>query len=164
MGENNLTELARRFAQATREKRQAQELIRVLDAELTELQGRLLGSAGEPGLMRKAGVSRITVDGMTVHVRRELWARAAPGREEEACRALAECGLGVYASPAVRTSSLSAFVREVVGVNSPDEADLPEPFKVGLLVISEVFKLGVTGATPSPGNRDERGEDGQDGG
>jgi len=93
---------------------------------------------------QRHGVDKETIDGVTVYLRRELWA----GREENvdmptACAALQEAGLPDYVEPRFNTNSLSAYARELDRQGTTIvEA---HPALQGKIKISEVFKIGARG-------------------
>ena len=85
------------------------------------------------------GINKITVDGRTVYMRRELWARKEQGVEGyEVAQAVMKAGLDEYVQPKVNMQSLSAFVRDL------DRAEEPLPYELeGVVRVDEVFRLGV---------------------
>ena len=85
----------------------------------------------------KSGIPRTTVRGVTIYVKRDLWAGREEGvTNEVACEALAKAGLGDFAAMRFNTQTLSAYVRECENNGEP----LPEEFK-GVIKVSETFKI-----------------------
>jgi len=94
------------------------------------------------------GVQRMTCDGHTVHLRRELWASAG-GDTPGLVAALKAAGLGDLCTETVQAQRLSAWVREF----DPQKCLAPEAIVNQLpeevrpaITVSEVFKLGVRSA------------------
>lgn len=95
----------------------------------------------EPAILEwfaSSGVNRINVDGVTVYVRRELWASAKDGDKVQAAAALKASGMEDYVSPTFNVQQVSAYFRELdrEGVEPPPE--LAAAFKV-----TETFKLAA---------------------
>lgn len=114
----------------------AKELGTKLDSvkeEIAQLQDKLLKD------FEREGVANLTVDGRTVYLHRQLWARARPEVERhEITSALKRAGLGQFVSESFNMQTLSAWVREL---EAAEEALPPELSDV--LTTSEVWSLRV---------------------
>ena len=132
-----LVELAQRYVELVKEKREAESNLKNITGELDAYAAPLISA------MQTEDVPKLTTGGMTIYIRRELWARASAGQMEAACDALVAAGLGEYVHPAFNASTLSSYVRELVGEQDPADVDLPAPFREGLITVSEFFKLGA---------------------
>jgi hypothetical protein len=120
------------------ELRQTEQEIRQMEDEIVEM-------------MVDAGVQSINIDGATIYLHTQLWAR--PEREDEesdrasdadyerACEALREAGLAELVKPRFNIHSLSAVVR---GMDKNGEP-IPEQFE-GAIKVSRVVKPNVRGA------------------
>lgn len=83
------------------------------------------------------GIQKITVDGTTTYLRRELWARVEPGAtREQVVEGLKACGMGQFVHEAFNTQTVSAWLRDLEreGQTMPEELD-------GVLTTAEVFSL-----------------------
>ncbi len=123
----------RTYARLDKEKRGLEDRLKKLKVQIEETSHAVLDH------FQKLGIDRVTVEGVTIYVRRELWA----GREQDvsvdqACTALKDAGLSEYAHERVNTQSLSAYVRELDAAGEPLPAELQ-----GVIKVSEVFKLST---------------------
>jgi hypothetical protein len=86
---------------------------------------------------------RTTVDGETLYLAKETWAKAAPGCQETLNAWLTAHGLADFIMPArANTNTLSAYVRELRREQRPIPSDL-DP----LIEVNDVVKLkGVAAA------------------
>ena len=82
------------------------------------------------------GMENTRIDGTTVYVHRQTWAKPAGGDHPTLAAALKELGMPELAKETVNSQTLSAYVRELESVDEP----LPDRLKP-LIEISEVFSL-----------------------
>jgi hypothetical protein len=61
----------------------------------------------------RAGLDRVTIDGLTIFIKRDLWVKVPEGMREAACIALQAAGLGQYVAENFNSQSVSAYLREV---------------------------------------------------
>lgn len=133
----------KRYAKLYSEKKEAERTLKTAAEGMTELESTVVD------YFQKHGVSKQTVDGLTVHLRRELWA-GHEGDADAACVALIDAGLQDYAKPRINTQSLSAYCRELDAQDDrpDDQRQVPaivavHPELKGFIKVSEVFKIGV---------------------
>lgn len=113
------------------ERRELKERLGVVEERLGDLEPRVLE------YFERMGIDRVSIDGVTVYIRRELWAGREEGVSwEQACEALVAAGLEDYVSPRFNHMSLSAYVRELDRQGEPT----PEPL-VGIISIAEKFRV-----------------------
>jgi len=99
-------DLAREFVALTKEKRDFAKHLKVVKDSLKEVEERLILQLGN------AGISKLTVDGMTVYTRRELWAFVKPEQREAAIAALRENDHGEFVQVTPSTQRLRGLVRD----------------------------------------------------
>ena len=125
------------FVDATRSKRELEAQIKVLNEAIEKSEKKLLDE------MSDAGVQRVTVDGVTVYIHRQLWAsKAGNVTDEEAASAISSAGLSDMVKPKFNTSTMSAYIRELDNQGLP----IPEPL-VGVLSVTEKFSVRMVGDT-----------------
>jgi len=90
----------------------------------------------------EAGVPRLTIDGRTVYVHRQLWAKREEGVDmAQACKALVSAGFDQFVSESYNSNTLSAWMREM------EKSDTPLPPELdGVLTSTEKFSLRSTKA------------------
>ena len=110
--------------------------------ELEALERTIIAAFGEDGLQR------LTIDGRTVSMRREVWASAG-GDTPGLAAGLRAAGLDELVNDAVHGGRLSSWVRDIEReaggeALAPEalRALLPEPVRPAI-TISEVWKLGM---------------------
>ena len=81
-----------------------------------------------------AGVDRMTVEGRTIFIKHDIWAKLLKGRKE-AIEALKKAELEEYVAENFNMNSLSAYVREKIKNGEP----LPKSFD-GIIDASHVYK------------------------
>ena len=87
------------------------------------------------------GIQHIRMaNGITLHIHKQLWARAKDGDMAAAAAALKEIGLGEFVKESFNVQTLSAYVRERERENEP----LPEEFIAHIDVQEEVTVRGRT--------------------
>ena len=132
-----------------REYIELQRRKKILDNDLSKVKSEM-GAMHDAVLdeLIEADTQRITIDGATVHIRKETWAKVVTNEGESldeayerATRALRECGLDQYVNTRFNTHSLSAYVREVI--REGDE--IPLEFE-GAIQVTDAMKVGVRGA------------------
>ena len=89
--------------------------------------------------MQENGIGSVKQDGITVHLRRELWASVAEGDIDFLRDALSAAGIdpSTIIKEKANTQTLSALVREF----DRDQRPMPNSLAAALKV-SEVFKIG----------------------
>jgi len=127
------TDNIRRFAELKDRHKELKDETEELGKELANMERELLEEFAD------AGTQSIKVDGRTVYMKRQLWARRPAGvaPADQAQAALA-AGLDYLVEPKVSTQGLSAYVRDM---ERADEALPPE--LDGFVRVDEVFTLGV---------------------
>ena len=120
----------KRFVELEKERREVETRLKSIKEEAKSLTEAILGDFEE------AGMTKATIDGVTVYVQRTLWAKALEGDYERACEALRQAGLDVYVHERFNVNSLSAFVRERDKAGEP----LPDAFK-GAVDVEERFDV-----------------------
>lgn len=124
------TDKLRRYVDLSKSKREHKKQLKKINKELNDLEGELLDQFEE------VGMQNVHVDGMTVYIHRQLWAKAQNGDYEKACAALRAVGLDEYVNQRFNTNSISAWVREQEELGH----EIPEELQEAL-DISEVFSL-----------------------
>jgi len=121
----------KRYAELVKRKRKLDAEVKKIKKQLADLEEPVLGYFGDQCIEQQR------FDGVTLSVRRELWA-GHNGDVDAACQALVEAGYGDLVGRRFNTSQLSAVVREWdrAGEEIPD--GLREHIKV-----SEVFKISA---------------------
>jgi len=123
------------FITATREKRALEDEIKVIKAKIAKAEEKLLVE------MTDAGVQRVTADGATVYIQRQLWASKAAGvSDEDAADALIEAGLEDMVKLKFNSNTVSAYVREL---DKNEQALSPE--LAAVLSIAEKFSVRMVG-------------------
>lgn len=125
------TQIAR-YIHLIKEKKELESKLKKVKTSIEEKEPEVLEH------FQKYGLKNMSQDGLTLYLRRELWAGRAEGVETEvAIKALHDAGLSEYAAPRVNTASLSAYLREL------DRDGEPFPKKLeGIIKLNEVFKIG----------------------
>lgn len=119
-------------------KREAEERIAEINEQIKECERLILRD------LQEEGVDRITVDGKTVYVRREVWASSG-GDTPALVQAFKEEGLDELVTETVSSQRLSAWVREHDPERSMSEEEIVSalPPRIAPHVkVTEVFKLG----------------------
>lgn len=93
--------------------------------------------------LAEAGVPRITVDGRTTYIHRELWAKRPEGiTTEQVCDGLRAAGFDQFVNLTYNSQTVSAWLREL------EKADAPIPPELdGILTTTEKFSLRSTKAS-----------------
>lgn len=122
----------KRFVKLDNELRTAEEKVKKLKAEIEKL---------EPGVMKyfqRMGQQSATIGGLTVYIRKQLWAGREQGVTADAAyEKLQSAGWGEYATRGFNTQELSARVREL----EIDERKDDEPVDPLELVKSRLPKM-----------------------
>lgn len=133
----------KRYAKLFADKKEAERTLKIATEGMAELESTLID------YFQKHGIDRQSIEGVTVHLRRELWA-GHEGDGPAACVALVGEHLAEYAQPRINTQSLSAYVRELEKQAEPDPNRTPgdaffehHPGLKGFIKVSELFKIGV---------------------
>ena len=120
----------RAVALLTAEKRDLEARVEVIDQKLKTAHAAAL-------LWFEAhGIQSTTVEGYTVFLKRELWAKVID--PAAAMAALKTVGWDEYVSPHINSQSLSARIRELDRDNVP----LPLEFE-GAIGVSEIYKINA---------------------
>jgi len=136
------TERARRFIALTARKRAIDAERREITKELDTLETAILDEFAEHG------IDRIALDGYTLGLRRDIWARPAKDPDtgetlrDAAINALRAAGLNDYVREDFNVQSLSAYVRELIDNGD----DVPDELRDSLH-ITEGYKVSVTKAS-----------------
>ena len=134
----------RRFVELRKEVERLEEALGPKKKELERLQAKLQDD------FAKSGMQRITVDGFTVYLHRQIWATYPMGRPA-AVAALKEAGFDEFVKEDFNHQSVSSMVRRLVsGEDDADPADsedgtdgrtrLPREF-VGAIDFTEQFSV-----------------------
>ena len=96
-----------------------------LDSRLDEIKQRRADIATVvEDMMIDAGIDKITIDGRTVHIASQIWAKVE-STKEQVINALKEAGLEEYITVGYNSQSLSAYVRNELEANQ----ELPEALR-----------------------------------
>jgi hypothetical protein len=90
------------------------------------------------GEFEKDGVDSVKLNGQTVYIHRQLWAKAMGGDKAKACEVLRSNGLTHFLEEKFNTHSVSAWFREMDQTGSEVPEEILEAFDV-----SEVFQIRV---------------------
>ena len=109
--------------------------------ELNRIQQRLK-DLDEPiqDMLLDNGIDRITIDGRTIFIRSDVWAKVLSSKEE-VVTALREAELDEYVVTGFNTQSISAYIREQLASGEP----LPKALN-GHLTSTEVLSVRSTKA------------------
>ena len=99
-------DLVRRFIILDRTRKQCEAEAEGMKTALADLERELLPR------FESAGLQRMTVDGVTVYIHHQLWAKALDGNMATAVAALKTCNLGAMVEEKFNSQTLSAYVRE----------------------------------------------------
>jgi len=120
----------RAVALLTAQKRDLEAQLRIVE------QGLASATAKALEFFRQEGTQSVTVEGYTVFLKRELWAKIID--PALAMAALDKVGWGEYVAPKTSSQSLSARLREL----DKDGVPLPSEFE-GAIAVSEVYKINA---------------------
>ena len=129
------TNLLDRFTTLTREKRELEAKLRMVQDELNGVMPALLDSMAESGVQ-----SIKSNDGATVYMARNIFAR--PVDAEALCQALERTGYGDIISRGVHHKTLNAFVKEFEGEGG--EVELPQEI-ADQLDLTTVYQVRMRG-------------------
>ncbi len=127
------TDLLKRIVRLRKEREAAEAKLAKIKTQIDEQEPAVLN------WMQEAGISSVKQDGITVHIRREVWASVADGNTDFLRDALDAAGIDpdTIIRERANTQTLSALVREF------DRDGRPMPNSLAAAVkVSEVFKLG----------------------
>lgn len=133
--------LVKQFITLEQKRRKKEDDLEEIKKELASLEQDLLLR------FERAGTQKMTVNGHTVFIHRQLWAKAK-GEPWLTVQALKDADLGELVEEKFNTHRLSAYVREQVGQAPPGSvlgvddiiALLPKPLQ-GTVAVSEKFSL-----------------------
>jgi hypothetical protein len=110
----------RKYARLIKDLRTVEARVRALKKDIDQLEPTIREQFTE------AGVQRMNVDGVTLYVRRQLWAYPGEGGQEAACRALRRAHHGDMVREAYNVNTLSAWVRERAKAAGLEDAPLAD--------------------------------------
>jgi hypothetical protein len=127
------TDLLKRLVRLRKEREKAEATLAKVKAQIDEQEPAVLN------WMQENGIGSVKQDGITVHLRRELWASVAEGDIDFLRDALSAAGIdpSTIIKEKANTQTLSALVREF----DRDQRPMPNSLAAALKV-SEVFKIG----------------------
>jgi hypothetical protein len=99
-------DLVRKFIELDEQKRTHEGALEKVKKQLALLETELMAR------FEHSGMQRLNVDGVTVYLHRQIWAKAANGDHVTATHALKEVGLGHMVEERFNAQTLSAWVRE----------------------------------------------------
>lgn len=120
----------KKFLRLTRDKKALDVKLEKVKQDLKESEKVLRAQ------FEKAGLDSTKVDGTTIYLHRQVWARAKDGDRGAVLVALRETEMDEYITENFNTNSLSAYVREC----EKEGQEIPEKLKA-CLEITEVFSL-----------------------
>jgi hypothetical protein len=120
----------KRYVELADRKKRLQEELDAVSAEARPLEKEIIQE------FEQTGVHSVKVDGATVFLYRQLWAKAKEGNYDRACEALAGAGLGSFVERRFNTHSISAYVREQEACGQ----DIPASIR-DALEISETYSV-----------------------
>jgi hypothetical protein len=131
-----LSQEAQEYALLTKKKREVQAILDNLNETLTRREQELLTRFGDEGC---ASVKVNTDEGtFNIFPRKELWAKAIPGHEQDLYTGLRATGYADLVRESVNTLKLSSLVREIDAAG----AVIPSEW-AGAVEVRETFKLSV---------------------
>ena len=121
-----------RYVNLVKKKRDLESQLKKVKAIIEEKEPEILQH------FQKHSLQNINLNGLTLYLKRELWAGRAKGVEnEDAIKALQDAGLSEFASNRVNIASLSGYLREL----DRDSEPFPKALE-GIINLKEVFKIG----------------------
>lgn len=124
--------MLRQFVQWEKERDDLESRLKTVKESISQIEDNLLKE------FEKDGISKATVDGLTIYIQRKLWASAKDGNYEATCAALRECGMAQYVQERFNTNSISAYVREA----EKNGIEVPKALQ-DTLTVSEKFSLNT---------------------
>jgi hypothetical protein len=96
------------YAQLIDERRELSTQLKAVEVQIEKLTPRLMN------YFETNGIQSLRVNGVTIFLRRELWARPkVAGDRHRVCLALQNAGLGHFVEPNYNAQTLSAWVRNL---------------------------------------------------
>lgn len=129
-------ELAKQFTDLAKTKKDLEVMLGDIKRKLEVIEPVLLQAIEEDRFPQSS-----RVNGMTVYLKREVWASPKDGDYEKACEALRAANLGEYVHERFNTNSVSAYVRDLEREGEP----LP-PILQDALNVTEKFKVQARAA------------------
>lgn len=127
----------KKYAEKLNEKIQLDTQIKAVSAELEKL------SDGVLKYFQHQGIDRVSVEGRTLYLRREVFAgKGVEATTDEICEQLRTMGLEAYTGKKVSYPGVSAYIREQEDAGFALK-DIEQQFD-GKIRIAEVFKIGST--------------------
>lgn len=127
---SELKDSMREFVALEKERRDLEDRLKHIKARRDDLEQILLGAFEE------SQIQSMKIDGLTVYIHRQLWARPKGGDYDLAVRALREVGWDDLVEIKCNTHRVSSQVREM----DREGVELPEPIKEAFDV-SEQFSV-----------------------
>jgi hypothetical protein len=127
-----LVEKAAEFVDLTKRRKELQEELTRVEEKLKALSAQLIQA-----FETSPGVNKISVNGMTVFPRRQVFASPKVDREH-AIQVLKDAGYGSFVQPNYNANSVTALVRELERDGKLDESGLKEGF-----VLTEKFSVSA---------------------
>lgn len=126
-------QLFKKFIELTKEKRAIEERLKIINGELSNLQDPILNE------FQEQGVQSMNIDGMTMYIQSQLWAKRNPECPPElAIKALEEAHLEEYIKPSFNTQALSKHFRE----REENNEEIP-PCLLGKIDIVRDYKVAA---------------------
>ena len=115
-------DVLRRFVVLDNRKREVKKELEALSAQIAVLDGQV------QEVLIAAGTNQCPLDGSTVYIQHQTWARPKNGDMDALCAALADAGHADMVRATVNLQTLSSFVRECSAAELPP--DLAETLDV----------------------------------
>ena len=136
-------DLVNEFIELDRKRKALEGDVEEVKEKLAELEPQIMQRFENAGMRSMKSTS-----GVTIYIRRELWAGAAQGSEVLLLESLKQVGLGDMVKEKVNTQTLSAYIREVekneFGGNEVEPEKIVQALPPGLqtsVAITEKFSL-----------------------
>ena len=138
--QNKLATVSADFVRLTKVKRELDDQLKAVKAELDDIEATIIKE------MEETGVTKITVDGMTVYIKRELFPKIlveTPSGDKDTGRlieTLINAGLDELVRQVVVHQSFAAYIRALPRDPLSDMPMLPPDFE-GVVDVSEKFSI-----------------------
>lgn len=130
-----LIDTATEFVELTKKRKLLQAELAGVEAELSDLSEKLIQA-----FETNPSVNRISVNGMTVYPKRQIFASPVLNREH-AIQVLKDAGFGSFVTPNYNANSVTALIRELERDGKLEESGLKIGFK-----LTEKFSVAATAA------------------
>lgn len=123
----------KKFVSLTKQKKSMEEELKDIQSELDRLESLLIS------FFEEQGIQKISVDGRTVYIRRQLWMKQNEGTDKQAaCNALKQAGLEDFVKENFNVQTISSYARELDQQGEKIPTSLKKYFNV-----DEVFRVVV---------------------